>query len=409
MISSISWKTFAPIDLGARLRDEQSYSAIGTILESQGWSEQPITAATAAIVGASTKQFARGSATFVLPPSGFAVLHLDGAETPFTDSRPFSPLIHLDRRRQRHRDLLSYTHSTLPAHFPQTVERLRAVAAERTSKHLQRIVDPRVFHYVMSVYFAESPCTSLDELPESTRRHLRACLLPSLLNLDDTAFSAGKNLDDDAALLALIDALDPDLSDIGDLDCSEETALLASWSSVFAVGDPNEDVRDLITALQVRVQSSWLAAWTVGDLARRLVADVENSEISRRQIDWLTIELAHLGSEATSRIDASASDRVIGVARGFESTSGLSEEWDRATRALEQARQYADLVNADANYRSQMAVEALLLIFAFASFAPIFLKLPIQSWEDVTSQVVAVVSLLALLGSGIFLIARRRR
>ncbi len=185
--------------------------------------------------------------------------------------------------------------------------------------------------------------------------------------------------------------------------------MVASWSSVFVIGDPTADDYRLMGALQARLQSAWLAAWSVGDLSRRLVVDVEEREISVRRVEAIAFELGYLENEVGARLDASLSARLDRVWKMLVETSGLEEEWHRAGIALGHARGYADFVNREANHRFQVAFESLLLLFALSQLAPILLSLPITSWHAVESQWVALMALLGFLAFGIMLVAKRRR
>lgn len=184
---------------------------------------------------------------------------------------------------------------------------------------------------------------------------------------------------------------------------------MSSWSSVFLAGSVDHNDRRLMAALQARLQSSWLAAWTVGALSRRLVSEVDNKDISGRRVEALSFELGYLQNEFDARLDASISSRVEKLWKVFIETSGLADEWRRAGTALEHARGYAGFVNADANYRAQTAFECLLLIFALSQLAPIVMKLPVDSWSDLTNQIVPAGSLISVLMVGVFLIVRRQR
>jgi len=413
-VLSLSWSTFAPIDLGVRLRGVRGERALDQYLAGSGWALRDNARDEMSVVGADTVIFERTdgdeAATLYVPTSGFAVLRLDAKPITFPADDEFSAPTHLRNRRTRHRELIACRHNSLPtSDFEAFVQSMRKAASRGTPRHLCRLDDPRILHYVMSVYYLHGCDACVERLPPQMIRQLKACLDPGIANLDDTPFLAEGHDGSFETATLLVDQIDGTPDGLARTELAEDVTMVASWSSVFVIGRPSVDDRRLMGALQARVQSAWLAAWSVGDLSRRLVADVEDREISARRVEAIAFELGYLENEVAARLDASLSTRLDRVWTMLVETSGLESEWHRAGVALGHARGYADFVNREANHRFQLAFEALLLLFALSQLAPILLKLPITSWQDVTSQWEAIVALLALLAAGFILVAKRRR
>lgn len=411
---TLRWSTFAPIDLGARLRGSVGERALDALLIQEEWLLRASAQDETAILGADTAVFERAqhttAATLYLLTAGFVVFRLDGGPVRFDTEQQFSAPVHLRNRRHRHRGLLRLDHYSLPAdNFDAFVTRMRKSACAETPRHLRRLDDSRVLHYVMSIYFLDGCSRKLSDLSPHLLRQLKACLDPGIVSLDDTPFLADGHDSGLEDAKRLVNQIAPTDSGLTPVELADDVTVLASWSSVFIVGHIESADRRLAGALQARIQSAWLAAWSVGDLSRRLVADVEDREISARRVEAIAFELGYLENEAAARLDASLSTRLERVWKLFVETSGLGLEWQRASLALSHARGYAEFVNRDANYRFQIAFETLLLLFAVAQLAPLVLTLPIKSLDSLESQWTAVASLLLILVAGIALIARRRR
>lgn len=413
-VLSLNWSTFAPIDLGVRLRGVRGERALDQYLARSGWALRDNARDEMSILGVDTVIFEYGddeeSATLYVPTSGFAVLRLDGTPITFAAADAFSAPTHLRNRRSRHRDLIACRHHSLPtSDFEAFVLEMRRAASSGTPRHLRRLDDPRVLHYVMSVYYLHGCDACVEALPPHMIRQLKACLDPGIANLDDTPFLAEGHDGSFEAACLLVDQIDGAPVGLARTELAEDVTMVASWSSVFVIGRPSADDYRLMGALQARVQSAWLAAWSVGDLSRRLVADVEDREISTRRVEAIAFELGYLENEVAARLDASLSTRLDRVWKMLVETSSLEAEWHRAGVALAHARGYADFVNREANHRFQVAFEALLLLFALSQLAPILLKLPITNWHAVESQWHAMVALLGFLAVGFLLVAKRRR
>lgn len=397
-----------------RLRGTRGQRALDHYLTRSGWTSRASARDETSILGADTAIFeydgGDDSTTLYVPTSGFAVLRLDGPAIAFPVDVRFSAPIHLRDRRTRHRELIACTHRSLPTNdFHGFVRAMRREACRDTPRHLCRLEDPRTLHYVMSVYYLRGCDARVDCLPSGFIRQLKACLDPGVANLDDTPFLAEGHDGSLESAQLLVDEIDGTPAGLVQTELADGVTMLASWSSVFVIGNPSEDDRRLMGALQARVQSAWLAAWSVGDLSRRLVADVEDREVSARRVEAIAFELGYLENEVTARLDASLSTRLDRVWKMLVETSGLDGEWRRAGVALSHARGYALFVNREANHRSQVAFEGLLLLFAGSQLAPIILELPITNRDALQSQWQAVVALLGFLAIGFVLVAKRRR
>ncbi|MFT4299688.1 MAG: hypothetical protein QM597_08655 [Aeromicrobium sp.] len=300
--------------------------------------------------------------------------------------------------------------SVAPLDLGPTVETF----ARATPTKMRRSYDDKIVHYAMTTYFLTATTSDPQRLSDEACRHLTACLDPSVIDLDDTPFTADLVTTDESLAAHLADFDDrmervqERMSDYPDYDTSSATAVFASWSSVVVLGDTDEETTYLMAALQARVQISWLAAWTIQDISSRVLHSSRKG-ISRVSLDWQAVELNRLKRYARARVDSSESDRIARLLECFETTSGLTREWNLAEEALEDAREYAEVANARGAESRQLTIEALLLLFSLASFAPMFLELPLTGWSDVREQWQMCVTLLILLGIGLAAVFRRDR
>lgn len=362
-------------------------------------------------LGTDVLRLDRGDASLIVPQAGIAVLILRSRQAEiFSQTRPFSAMVLCARRQERHRLVLEGVEQAIGFNLAELVGAMRAELARSTPHRQRRDYDPRILHYAMSTYFVGP--ASINLLNRHDRKHITACLDPSIIDMSDTPFEM-ENVVWPASLKNQLPQLDRAVESVADrvdefvVAHSKENAVLASWSSVIVVGAIDDAERELVTALQARVQTSWLAAWTVQDIGSRLMK--RSGRVSRRVLDWQAVELNQLRRLGRRHIDASESERVRTMLAGFEKTSGLQREWELAQEALDDAREYADLVTNDVNYRSHTAVEVFIWLFSVTSLGQIILKLPIQSWTDVLSQWPQSLLLFVLLLIGFSLILTRRR
>lgn len=417
MIESVAGISVAPFDVGARLQMDTAALAFDETFQHHGWQRIDIDEKTIANMGPSIvyESIDLPQRRVVLSESGFGVLIFEDPEPEkFHSGREFRAQVHCVRRRSRHQAILNYSHEASRG-IEELVRLLRICARKSVSKQWWRDIDRRVLHYVMTTYLVET--TDISQLTEFERKSLAILLNPSVLNLDDTQFTAAAIEDTDSfassslEMKHQVDVGEFNLDEFNNLDTGQVTEVRASWSSVAVIGSVDSDTKSLVTALQSRVQISWFAAWSVQDITSRMARSARSTggSISSRSLNWQAVELMRIKRSFQGRVDASESSRIERLLRGFEKTSGLKKEWAVAESSLVDAREFASLVTEDSNYRRQVAIELLIYLFTFASFAPIFLDLPLDEWSDVTDQLARIIPMVALILLGSWLILRRRR
>lgn len=394
-----------PIDLGLSLSTDGDWEEARIILKTGGWSEiRDQLAGRANYAGAGVRCFQQASRQLLIGQHGFAAFVLPWQVEYFSDSRPFRPEVHLWHRRFIHRALQDGDSPLLTEIDLQLVRSLRTQLRRHQSRLNRRYSHDKIVHYAMTThFFHDDTLGGKYELDPTSETALSLCLDPSSINLEDSEFLLKPNRDqvqlprevrlpEHAQTIALTPAC----------------VSYASWSSVIVHGIVTEAERSLVLGLQIRTQLAWLAAWVSQDFANNLL-NTKHADVSPRRVAWQQAEMNRLKKLASSRTTSSESIRIKALRRSFEHTSGLNEEWELAQSTMESASEYAALVTSDLNHKRVTILEILLLALSVISLAQMVIPTPILSLADIAEYRIQVITVLAVVITGSWLILSRQR
>ena len=405
------WITLVPIALSGRI-SPGAYRRIREGMTELGWGIRPLSAIERATLPTGTESFSEGSSLLYVPPVGHAVVVCQSI--PRSEGLVVSEshrhiaqqdvVEYLRERRSRHLQLVEPPHCYAGIDYTQVVTCIRRAASDEVPRYRRRPDVGTPITYAMTVQLVETQARSKAELTREERAGIAYMLRPSAVSMDDSPFLVSPS----ATSPVSIDA-DEILDLHPDLDFGSETMVFASWAAVVVVGHIDQQIVDLMRALEVRLQSSWATADWITDLSAEALDHLESKSMTTRQLEWLAVELQHVGNLAQEEPDAMASERVASIAEGLSQTSGHREKWASAERAINHLQQVVGLVRSDRNRRTSIALEAMLVVFALAQLAPIVLDLPINSAKELAAQVPAVGALALTLTLLVYLVVRRAR
>lgn len=400
--------TVAPVSLGGRV-STGAMERIKSDLFALGWSPGDLTATETAILSSGTRLFTRQDARLYVPPIGHAVLVFSSiADCNAVES--FDVHAYLADRRTRHRQLVDAPHRCNGEVYLDVTNCIHQAAARELPRHRRR-PDLGVHHitYAMTVQFIQSDARTPQELGQDDRKVLSLLLRPSSARMEDSPYALAPD-QHNAQTQAATQQYEHDfLAEYPDLDCGIGTMVFASWAAVVVVGRIDDEITDLIRALEVRLQSSWATADYIVQVSASALDQLESGAMTTRQLEWMAVELRHVGNLVEEKPDAMASDRVAAIADGLSDTSGHNVKWQSAHRAMDHLQQVASLVRSDRSRATGLALEAFLLVFALAQLAPIVLDLPINSMDKLGNQTSAVTALVLTLALLVILAIRRSR
>ena len=119
-----------------------------------------------------------------------------------------------------------------------------------------------------------------------------------------------------------------DASHFRDSDLSSDVGAYMSWPTVLITGEIDDETIRHYAALEVKVQASWLAAFSLAKTAGELIQKLDRDKMSLRKVESIGWELTGLESDVGASIDASVSSRYRQALDTMIETSGLRREWE---------------------------------------------------------------------------------
>lgn len=375
------------MDLGGTIEDPKLIGKVRAVLERREWVflKKPFADVPDSFVENAAGVWRKGDTLIYLPRSGVAVVRYKreiGESSEGLSRDPVDDLVELIRwRAEAHSQIYK---DGFMADYPEIVElgeSLRKVVARGSgfAKRLSHLDSPRIHIYSLS-YFELSP-----SIPKSTLSKLvYACLNPREVGCSGSI--AKKDWPIKAVMRDRVVGFTAD--DV--VEChvvsTPDASVYASWSSVVSQSRGSRHSLDVISAIEFRVQSTWLMAYNLGNST--WVKKGAGVYRSTSEIEFLRAEYSMMKVETLKRIGANSPEFETSVYNAVVRTSELEDELEKADKALEVAGFSAAVWERRKQRWSRITLELLALLFAASGFAELLFELPV-TLEVVKSNVYA--------------------
>ena len=289
----------------------------------------------------------------------------------------------LQARRQRHHSLIS--------EFRKWVELLPPSESRRKRLAHWNIAP----NYVFSCYYAE-----LDDGEPDTLLSIRALSEPSLLDLDDMMSSDGNaacNLTEPPSRLGRL------LNEIKNVDIADGSEIYVTWASLLCVSHSSaagSRTLDLITALEVKLQTAWNKCFCYSRLADDILSARTGMKVELDSFYW---DLARTFHDTRNVACGTSSSRANRIFSAMIETSSFKDEVARLEGKINLLTQYLERRRAHRDNRYKKTIEILIFLAALSTVLPVFFDLPL-----IRDRLAGVIVMLSLLGGGLFAILFRR-
>ena len=187
----------------------------------------------------------------------------------------------------------------------------------------------------------------------------------------------------------------------------EGEELWASWAALVHVSAGGSALESLVMGLEMRLQSSWLAAWASSSSAEHLLDSRGSPFLRHQQARWLEFELERIENISLRRLDAAAAELPTQIAELLVSTSDLRGEIAHARSQVRHAIRVTEAHRDQSTRRHDRITESLLLVFAASGVGQLLLPLPLTG-QVVLEHPVSSGVLAAMVLAGLVLILTRR-
>lgn len=408
------WYEFAPVDIGTEISGDEIKQNLRDVFKRYGWEDaqtlyDPVEYN--AVIPHVSFLMQKENILLYVPQSGYAVMryeanwedYLDFVEedSTYLSNDVWATRCLLARIRFHH----SVEANGLPSREPEIrllIDEVRNVCKRHSPKTF-RVLNPAEYHpYSLSSFlFNDADVLKGEKFIWALQNPRKVGCSPS----DPASRSVTEKEILDKIEGSLVDFENP----VYARNC--KAVVWSSWSTLVAGQEPGVDVFGLLTMLEFRLQSTWIAAHSVNQLARHsLVSDRKRAGKSLKpatRVLLLSVAKQTLDRVQTihrARLGANAPEDPSRLAEALDATSDVLSECDIAYSLMESSLARAQYEVANRESASRKLLELFSLIFAASGLAAVLLPLPITLenldgyWPQfVTWMVVSLIGIVIVL------------
>lgn len=219
-------------------------------------------------------------------------------------------------------------------------------------------------------------------LNKNQRDVLKVLAEPSLINFDDNS---------DGTVEDALASVEPSaLQRISDVDISVASEVYVTWSTISSYTNEKLSVRndtlELLTCLELRLQSLWNSCYSVSALAE----DVFDGRRWKRNIEDIYIGFARSLDDARSVLTSTLSGRAAGIFEEMVRTSKVEAEIRKLENKLLLLEKYVQRARRNRSELYNRFTELFLFIVAATTILDALIGFPLVEFTDFWKNIVVL-------------------